>query len=609
MYGNYAPNPSTNVKMYDFAIFGETTNRDDAAQVNGIGGSLGGGSVAADIWIQHTKVGLWMDGPFDDFTVTNCRIQDVTADGLNLHDGISHTTVTQNFIRNTGDDGLATWSEQNADHDDTFSFNTVELPMLANGIALYGGHDISVTDSVVADTQTNGGGIHVANRFNSVPLAGTTTLARNTTLRAGNLDPNWNFGVGALWFDALNAPMTGTINVTDTDLLDSSYEGIQWVEGNSITNVNFNHVNIDGAGTFALQIQVGGSASFTNVTAAHIGASNSIYNCLGAGAFTINQGSGNSGWYTATPYCGPWPDPVYGGGTTPPPTSGSPTPTPTTPPACQRNASASSSTQGFVAANALDGDANTYWESANNAFPQTLTVDNCTAATVGSVTLRLPPSSSWPARTQTLSVSGSTDGSAYSTLVGSAGYVFDPATGNQVTIPFTPTSVRYLRLTFTANTGWPAAQVSELTTGAGGGGGSNPNLAGGKATSASSSTDVYTPNKANDGDTGSYWESANSAFPQWLQVDLSAATSAGRIVLTLPASWSARTETFAVLGSTNGSSFSTVVASAGHTFDPASANTVTLTFGATSVRYLRLNVTANTGWPAGQVSEFRVYAA
>jgi len=100
-------------------------------------------------------------------------------------------------------------SEVNADHDNTFSFNTVELPMLANNIAIYGGHDNSVTDNVVTDTQTQGGGIHVANRFNSVHVAGTTTLARNTTLRAGVLDPNWQFGVGAIWFDAQQGALTG----------------------------------------------------------------------------------------------------------------------------------------------------------------------------------------------------------------------------------------------------------------------------------------------------------------------------------------------------------------------------------------------------------------
>jgi hypothetical protein len=38
----------------------------------------------------------------------------------------------------------------------------------------------------------------------------------------------------------------------------------------------------------------------------------------------------------------------------------------------------------------------------------------------------------------------------------------DPDTGNAVTISFPATSARELTLTFTANTGWPAAQVSEF---------------------------------------------------------------------------------------------------------------------------------------------------
>ena len=49
------------------------------------------------------------------------------------------------------------------------------------------------------------------------------------------------------------------------------------------------------------------------------------------------------------------------------------------------------------------------------------------------------------------------------------------------------------------------------------------------------------------------------------------------------------------------SSFSTIVGSAGYT--------VTITFPAASYRYVRLNFTANTGWPAGQVSEFQVWTS
>ena len=46
--------------------------------------------------------------------------------------------------------------------------------------------------------------------------------------------------------------------------------------------------------------------------------------------------------------------------------------------------------------------------------------------------------------------------------MGSANYSFNPSTGNTVTVNFSATSLRYLKLTFTANTGWPAGQLSEL---------------------------------------------------------------------------------------------------------------------------------------------------
>jgi hypothetical protein len=79
------------------------------------------------------------------------------------------------------------------------------------------------------------------------------------------------------------------------------------------------------------------------------------------------------------------------------------------------------------------------------------------------VTLDLPPSSSWATRTQTLSVQGSSNASTWTTLVASASYTFNPATGNTVTISLPAgTSEQYLRLNFTANTGWPAGQLSEF---------------------------------------------------------------------------------------------------------------------------------------------------
>ena len=90
----------------------------------------------------------------------------------------------------------------------------MQYPILANGIAIYGGHDNFVTDNRVIDAGlTQGGGIHVAQRFASTTL-GRTDVLRNTIIRSGGLDPNWQFGVGALWFDARDGAMTGPVNVS-----------------------------------------------------------------------------------------------------------------------------------------------------------------------------------------------------------------------------------------------------------------------------------------------------------------------------------------------------------------------------------------------------------
>ncbi|MFG1647555.1 discoidin domain-containing protein [Amycolatopsis sp. NPDC049252] len=125
---------------------------------------------------------------------------------------------------------------------------------------------------------------------------------------------------------------------------------------------------------------------------------------------------------------------------------------------------------------------------------------------------------------------------------------------------------------------------------------------------ASSQLGEYPVSNVGDGNQATYWESVNNQLPQWVQADLGATTDVAQLVLKLPTGWEARTETLTVQGSTNGSSFSTLVASAGYRFDPATANTVTINLTA-STRYVRLNVTANTGWPAAQLSEFEVHGS
>src|SRR5690242_2641881 len=73
--------------------------------------------------------------------------------------------------------------------------------------------------------------------------------------------------------------------------------------------------------------------------------------------------------------------------------------------------SSSSSTGGYPSTNAGDGNQNTYWESSNNAFPQWIQADLGTTQDVNQITLKLP--TGWGARTQTLSIQGSTNGTTF----------------------------------------------------------------------------------------------------------------------------------------------------------------------------------------------------
>ncbi|MFG2996506.1 discoidin domain-containing protein [Streptomyces sp. NPDC048340] len=271
--------------------------------------------------------------------------------------------------------------------------------------------------------------------------------------------------------------------------------------------------------------------------------------------------------------------------------------------AAGRPAAASSTNGAYSAANATDGDQSTYWESAGSTFPQWVQTDLGATTRVDQVVLKLP--AAWESRNQTLSVQGSADGTSYSTLVNSATYTFGQGGGNVVSIAFPASQTRYVRIDITANTGWQAAQLSELEVHAAGE--SSTNLALGKTLTASSSTQVYLPANANDGSTASYWESVNNAMPQWIQADLGSSVRVDRVVLRLPENWGARTQTLKIQGSANGSDYTDLTASRTYEFNAAGANAVTIAFDAATTRHLRVWISANSVQPGGQLSELEIY--
>ncbi|MEZ0244076.1 MAG: hypothetical protein ACAH11_11925 [Sphingomonas sp.] len=261
--GFYGDNAQA-VVLRDFAVIGDVTERKDHLQLSGIGGAMGGGSVIERLWLQHHKVGLWFDGPMDGIRVSGLRIFDMTADGLNFHRGVSNAAIEDSFVRGTGDDGLASWSGGQANRGIAFRRNTVIAPVLANGIAVYGGSDIRIEGNLVADTVTQGGGIHLGNRFKAVPFSGRISIADNLLVRAGSFDPNWKYGVGALWFYALDAPIKADIRVTGLEIIDSSEEAVMFT-GSSVSGVTMDGVRIVNPGSHVVALRSAGSASFANL--------------------------------------------------------------------------------------------------------------------------------------------------------------------------------------------------------------------------------------------------------------------------------------------------------------------------------------------------------
>jgi hypothetical protein len=252
---------------------------------------------------------MWLDGPMSNLKARNNIIVDQIADGINFHTGVTDSVVANNFVRNTGDDALAMWSDKIEDAKNTFDHNTVQTPVLANGIALYGGTDNTISNNLVADPIREGSGLQVGSRFGAQPFTGSLWITNNTTVRSGPFELNWNIGLGAIWIYALEGSINANLEVVGNSFLDNTYNAIMLVSDfpvkdlYSINGLKFADLRVDGAGTSVLSARAAGSASFRNVDARNVGAVG-VNNCGSfnfpptGSEFSVTDLGGNDGWLT-----------------------------------------------------------------------------------------------------------------------------------------------------------------------------------------------------------------------------------------------------------------------------------------------------------------------
>lgn len=307
---------SSDVQLSGFAVEGDVRERIDTDQVNAIGGALSDSTIDG-LYLHHTKVGIWLDGPMHNLRITNNQIADTIADGINFHTGVSDSVVGNNFIRNTGDDALAMWSQAVEDARDTFDHNTAQTPVLANGIALYGGTDNTVSGNLIADPIREGSAIQLGSRFGAEAFTGHAWISDNTTVRAGTYELNWKVGLGAIWFYALERNLAADVEVVGDNFLDNTYNAIMFVtdfpvkDQFSITGVHFTDIHVDGTGTSVLSARSAGGATFQNVDARNVGAVG-INNCgsfnfpATGSEFSVTDLGGNDGGGTTGPWLAPW---------------------------------------------------------------------------------------------------------------------------------------------------------------------------------------------------------------------------------------------------------------------------------------------------------------
>lgn len=231
-----------NTRLSDFAIIGHLTYRNDAEANDGVVGYHACGCTISNIWVEHTKVGIWFYGCAN-MAVDGCRLRNTMADGINLCTHTMDCVVQNCTTRNTGDDGFAIWPGA-FDHShvqtspapgrNVIRRCTAELPYLANGGAIYGGADNRIEDCLFADVAA-GSGLLISTTFPTSDKAykidynfsGVTVVRDCALVRCGGFDHEWTWR-GAVQICVDQRDISG-LSLSRIDIRDSLSDGFSIV--------------------------------------------------------------------------------------------------------------------------------------------------------------------------------------------------------------------------------------------------------------------------------------------------------------------------------------------------------------------------------------------
>ncbi|RYZ90467.1 MAG: hypothetical protein EOP04_03830 [Proteobacteria bacterium] len=346
----------------DLSIFGESNAR--AEETDGVqkafAGPQGVGSRIDNVWIEHVVGAIWVgnDPPYQmsptvNLEISNCRIRNTYADGINFDNGTTNSSAKNCHFRNTGDDAAVVWSikwtdwvkeksyqagpyfikengknapDQGIASDNTYEHLTVQMPWRANCFASYGGFNNRWLNSVCEDVLTYPG-ILIDNEFSPYPFsAGKDGTKPNTfkdihLIRAGGpmfLEPApWEHG--ALKFYQREGSVTDIL-VENVDIVAPTYAGIEFkgfgtkyippgekfdpdmvkdAENAKFKNIFLKNITITDAGTYGIEVgDAGGQGeiNFENVKVVNPTKGGLLNkNNAAPASFFIKKGT-NEGW-------------------------------------------------------------------------------------------------------------------------------------------------------------------------------------------------------------------------------------------------------------------------------------------------------------------------
>ena len=272
-----------------FAVRGTVKNRIQQARAHGFLNGAGVGSRLDGVWVEHTAVGFWVgqpnattrQPPTDGLVVMGSRFRNLYADGVNLCNGASRSKVFDSHFRNTGDDGVASWSPAGEGGNNTGNLVrdvTVQLPWRANCFAVYGGHGNGIRDARCLDT-VDYPGVMISSGFTSWPFAGITAVRNVTVVRGGGLMWGQTNAAVMVWAQQSDMPPGGGggggsgVVLSDLRVVDATSSGIGIRGPHAVRLLTVANSSVVGASSWGVKVEADarGAARLENVSLASSG--------------------------------------------------------------------------------------------------------------------------------------------------------------------------------------------------------------------------------------------------------------------------------------------------------------------------------------------------